>query len=641
MAAILNTMPNNRKLKKLLLACTLVAFFYMLMMRSNSKESIVNLDKTVFNPAGSTGVTGASTLKFDNKAVKYISTETILQSSKSFQIDKPHSIDWNRFAYVFYATSPSRLLPVLINVKQLRKFKTKAKIHLMCSFDIDAELPDKAENIKFKNIMKMLEKKYAVGISQYETIKSKYRQDSTYWNDSFTKLHAFNLIQFDRVIYLDADSILNNKMDQLFFLPPALLATTIDYNNAPEVMKPKTIKELIQYSDDSDLPPTPLEYSLNVQDIYKSLMEHEVDFTMDYFWKLYNALPNMESAIDLYPKMSLASYVMVIMPDEKIFQWILKTVESKKVEEYDMEIINNIWRLPDLLNKNAFTKTLRSEPEDGKNFWLRKKSIPSLMIIPHEPYALLSGEFRKPLLEHSAYLTNPPDFGYLKQSTPILNIQRALKNGLNYKDIEDVVDTYPEIPYWDWAWRFDYIGTAEPVKELQEDIDIDRLLESMGVSTDGDKKNVKSFAEYSSEKENKLNNHLEKRYYGENDIIEPVGTGMGVFKFGWDSQKIVDEAVYIHWSDFPMPKPWEIDNEDDMASTFDKLGEESLVKCKTEIARILVPIDGDANSKASQLLEKEKKFAIRTCEESIESWKTLYRDYWNMITDMMQEIYHT
>jgi hypothetical protein len=69
----------------------------------------------------------------------------------------------------------------------------------------------------------------------------------------------------------------------------------------------------------------------------------------------------------------LGSYVMLIQPSEFEFNRILTAIMASNPGEYDMEIINKLYR------GNA-------------------------LVIPHRPYGLLSGEFRNK--EHSKYLGN-------------------------------------------------------------------------------------------------------------------------------------------------------------------------------------------------------------------------------------------
>lgn len=653
----------NRRLRRALPLVLLSLFVYALTVLYTPRRSLIYMQQKGMSLRKPHPVFSGDNF-FDTSSIRYIPEETIMQTYKSMIVEKPDEINWDRFAYVFYATGPTKLFPLLVNVRQLRKMKIKAKIHVICSFNVDQELEDKNENLQLVKQVKLLREKYAVQLEEFNVIKSKFSSDSTYWADSFTKFHAFSLTQYDRVIYMDSDSIIRKRMDQLFFLPPALLAAPLDYSTHPPHQRPKVIESLSKLKNLDDLPPTLLEYTIAVKDTYNTLIGLEQTFGPEFFWSLYATLPSMESALDLFPKMRLASYVMVIMPDKSAYDWICKVVDGKGTEEYDMEVINHVWKMKDLVDRNQYTRTIgdnstvvdeqpvgvEGEQEEGKskreeqgeeeeekeeeeskvqNQWLKSTTIPSLLLIPHAPYTLLSGEFRQKLTDHSAYLAAAPDYGYLTEPEPMLSIQRALKNGVSYRDIGDVVESYPEVPYWDWAWRFDFEGNAEPVKELQLDIDIDKLIETKEGSNTGE---------------------LLKR--DENDVDldnEEITTGMGVDKFGWDGKKIAENAVYIHWSDWPLPKPWEFESDDpeEMADAnevggtnwiFSKLAEEALLKCTQEAEDIFSSIDSKQYSKVSQLLEKERKFAVRVCEESVEAWKGIYREYRGLMKQTREEI---
>lgn len=735
MASILPNLAITRKFKKFLPALAILTFIYFLIWRSKPKSSLIympshensisvnstNYDLEINNninnknnndnnrnnnnnsenndnngfSLGFFTDNDSKDADFDIKSIKYIPHESIMQTFKSIKIESPNSIDWDKFAYVFYATSPSKLYPVLVNIRELRKFKTKAKIHLIHSFDLNEKLDDKADDIKFHKIVNLLQNKYNVIMAKYDTIKSKYDTDSNYWADSFTKLWAFSLVEYDRIIYLDSDAIIRKNMDELFFLPPTLLAAPLNYINHPELKKPKIIKSVEQLKIE-DLPPSPLEYSLSIQDLFKTYIENELHFDKKFYFKLYNSFPTMELAMDSYLNLSLGSYIMVIMPDEKVFKWILKNVDEKKAEEYDMEIINKIWKMSDIVDHNYIKRYLQPNHDlsSFKNSWLKPSTIPILSIIPHAPYGLLSGEFKSTLLEHRAYLTNANDFGYLTQSEPLLSLQRSIKGGINYKDIEDAVESYPEVPYWDWAWRFDFEGKTIEVKELEEDLNIEKMLKfnnkngnknDKNINKDSKKEDSEKIAldeEYAVEtaelkltedeikeelnintdKLDKKLGNIKKRagdnidndvrihYSDENEEEEAIGSGMGVAKFGWDSKQILDDAVYIHWSDWPLGKPWEFEHnaatnlknrksDEDSLWLFEKVADESLLKCKLEIKDLVSTLNIPKDSKEGQLLDKERKFAMRMCDESIESWKGIYREYWNNMLDVMKDIY--
>ncbi|KAH6896691.1 nucleotide-diphospho-sugar transferase [Thelonectria olida] len=127
------------------------------------------------------------------------------------------------------------------------------------------------------------------------------------WADSFTKLLAFNQTQYDRVLSLDSDGAVLQPMDELFLLPPSPVAMPRAY------------------------------------------------------WLLDESPP----------KTMLSSQVVLIQPDTVEFERIIHKIATTTENDYDMEIVNDLYR-------------------------------DSAMILPHRPYDMLTGEWRR--TEHSHYL---------------------------------------------------------------------------------------------------------------------------------------------------------------------------------------------------------------------------------------------
>lgn len=631
---MLKLLINNRKIKRLIpfiSLFSLLIIYYFFTKNSTSKKSLINI---------STNPKIKNQSNFDTKSIKFIQNETILQNYKSMIIEKNDNINWNNFAYVFYATNSNKLLSIFINIKQLRKFKTLANIEILCSFDFNS----KNENILIKNLIKLLEERYLAILTFVKPINSKFTSDSSNWSNSFTKFHAFNLIKYDRVIYLDSDSIIRKRMDQLFLLPPCLLATTINYINHPFLKFPNIIKSQKDLIND-DLPPTPFERSLSIQDLYKNLIESETNFDSNYFNNLYSELPTMESAFDLFSEMNLGSYLMVITPDTRVFNWLIEMVQNKSVNEYDMEIINQVWNIKDIINNNIYeiessrdrdTENNSDDENEKDNSWLKNPFIPSLMIIPHEPYGLLSGEFRHSLFDHYGYLTEPQDFGYLTKSLPVLSFQKIIKNDIYFKTVDDLLETFPEIPYWDWKWKFDFEGKI-----------IDYNLLDDNELNDKDNSNLKF-----NEKRNILPGEIIDDKFDKD--INIITSGMGIDKLGWDPKNIYDNSIYIHWSDWPLGKPWEfggindiinidnINDETDLFWLFNKIAQESLENCINESNDLLDKLTLKSNIKLdnrnSRLITQEKKYYEKICKQSIDTWKNIYKDYWKLLNKANEEI---
>ncbi|KAM0345949.1 hypothetical protein ACHAPU_006003 [Fusarium lateritium] len=131
--------------------------------------------------------------------------------------------------------------------------------------------------------------------------------DDLTWAESFTKLLVFNQTQYDRVLYLDSDGMVLQPMDELFKLPPCPVAMPRAY------------------------------------------------------W-LYQ---------DEHPSKVLSSQLMVVQPSKVEFERILDKMETIDKNDYDMEIVNELY-------------------------------LDSALVLPHRQYNMLSAEYRRE--NHSDYL---------------------------------------------------------------------------------------------------------------------------------------------------------------------------------------------------------------------------------------------
>lgn len=68
------------------------------------------------------------------------------------------------------------------------------------------------------------------------------------WDTSTAKLYAFGVVQYDRVIHLDSDTMLLQPMDELFFLPPIPVAMPRAYWLLPETRSLSSLLAVIEPS---------------------------------------------------------------------------------------------------------------------------------------------------------------------------------------------------------------------------------------------------------------------------------------------------------------------------------------------------------------------------------------------------------
>lgn len=236
------------------------------------------------------------------------------------------SIDWSRLYYVQYVTSPEYLCNALMVWSEIEEIGSRAQRYCLWSEqmnymlniivrmmlypstwdpnDIDQDSPSE-DYTPIARLLREAMSKYYVKLQPVDIMHRNGTLQPT-WADSYTKLLAFNLTQFDRVLALDSDSIALKNLDSLFLLPSAPLAMPYVYWGFPTG------------------------------------------------W-------------------AFSSQLLLLTPSSTTFTQIQTAIQTAKPDEYDMDILN-------LLFKNKILK------------------------IPQRPYNLLSGEFRRS--SHAAYLSS-------------------------------------------------------------------------------------------------------------------------------------------------------------------------------------------------------------------------------------------
>lgn len=136
-------------------------------------------------------------------------------------------IDWSRFAYVQYVTSPEYLCNALMLFTSLRDLNTKASLVLLypSNWSVNA-IDEYSEAYDLTPVARLLQSAsldYDVTLHPVPLLKKENALQAT-WADSFTKLLAFNLTTYSRVLALDADAMVLQTMDELFLLPATELA---------------------------------------------------------------------------------------------------------------------------------------------------------------------------------------------------------------------------------------------------------------------------------------------------------------------------------------------------------------------------------------------------------------------------------
>ncbi|KAL6826291.1 glycosyltransferase family 8 protein [Trichoderma camerunense] len=201
-------------------------------------------------------------------------TATILYKSSQ----ETNDLDWSRYAYTQYVTSSEYLCISVMLLERLHHLGSRADRVLMYPQKM---LPDPETNdgggFHDAELLIKARDEYDVKLMPVE-IQHRDTIDDT-WANSYTKLLAFNLTQYERVIAIDADITVLKHMDELFHLPTCPIAMPRAY------------------------------------------------------WLLDDA----------NSRRTLTSHIIVIQPSEREFARIQKRVELADEDEYDMELLNKLY----------------------------------------------------------------------------------------------------------------------------------------------------------------------------------------------------------------------------------------------------------------------------------------------------------
>ncbi|GAV50325.1 hypothetical protein ZYGR_0U01810 [Zygosaccharomyces rouxii] len=335
-------------------------------------------------------------------AIKQIPEETIdaLYAYKMNKVAKHgETIDWSKFAYVNYATDIDYLCSTFIMFQNLKRYGTKAKLHLMVSNQMlspDNEFSQSA-NMLLQRIRNLDPEQVVV-----KPVESTYKpNDQSEWKDSLTKLQVFNQTEYDRVIYLDSDAELKDSMDELFFIPSYIkFAAPLAYwffddkdleaayhdvkvaEKSPINLARYTDKLSVRIKKDqmiyNHLPNLPPPLFLNTENVAQDII---------------NSRPSLLQMLGVptggsqSSKAKFASTVMVINPSsdtyEEIIHWLLPQVLKSK-NKFDMDLINEeLYNMRRTIYYNF--KLFRR---------LKTEYLPELLVLPFGRYGLLSGSIK-------------------------------------------------------------------------------------------------------------------------------------------------------------------------------------------------------------------------------------------------------
>lgn len=368
-------------------------------------------------------------LDFDRSNLKVIYPQVI---DELYNRTPLHSVDWSKLAYVFYATSKTHVCNVMIKCTELRKFGTRATLVVLVGNEFfDGETyPDEYKILsKFaqshKVVLKPVEPIHIQGISPLKHSRG------------FIKLLAFNQCEFDRVIYMDSDSLIyRGHLDELFFIPPCKLAVVNGYSSSEEQFKRLNTQLGMKFDSDSydytvlTTDERQRKISTLIEETITPFLKHsKLSFrssinNKNFYTNLYNSLPN-DIALDEF---RMSNMIMVIQPTDDLFQHVLRSFQFRTVDEFDLELLQNkIFPTRQTLQTQEFNS---EELSHRSSFTDRLSEIPELLVLPHQRYGVLTSELNT-AEDHISFMADTQDTPFALQTIP------HIEGHVPYYDIHD------------------------------------------------------------------------------------------------------------------------------------------------------------------------------------------------------------
>lgn len=210
-------------------------------------------------------------------------------------------IEWEKYAYITYATSKDHLCNALMLFESLHNLKSKAQRVLLYpqlwkdewvedangrGMEAITEMLIQARNqygVKLKNVDILQHRHATAGNKLLDTLYYKFMlmlMDIDEWAESYTKLLAFNQTSYEKLLVLDSDSTVLKSMDELFLAP---------MSNSTQLLAPRA------------------------------------------YWLDAQGIPQ------------LASHIMLIKPSTIEFERLQVEVQNAGLGTYDMDIINSVF----------------------------------------------------------------------------------------------------------------------------------------------------------------------------------------------------------------------------------------------------------------------------------------------------------
>ena len=354
-------------------------------------------------------------LDFDRDHLKVIYQDMIDTVYQNTDLD---GVDWEKLAYVFYATSESHVCNVLMKFAELRNYGSRAQFELL----IGRHLMDEAKKPALYKQLTDFAKQHKVIFKPVDVIHMEGGPE-VIWENAFTKLLVFNETQYDRIIYMDSDAVLpNGHMDELFFVPPCRLAVPNGYWLTESLLHNKA--ERYNMKDYGFVPMTTEQRQARIDEMVKTNITAFLDPNTgklpvfkngkaplkdrvnekNFYTNLFNSLPN-DPVLDEY---QLTDFLMVIQPSPELFARVQHSLDIRTTE-FDM----------DLIQRHVFPPQpcLDMQKESGQKdltYDDRLAEVPEMIVLPHSTYAVLTMDLNR-RDNHDMLMADTQDLAFMMQ----------------------------------------------------------------------------------------------------------------------------------------------------------------------------------------------------------------------------------
>lgn len=299
----------------------------------------------------------------ENSDFVSITQETILHTYHSKLMSG--TVDWSKYSYVLYATNLNYLCASLMVFEKLRK-DYRSQAHMTLFYHTDLSQHDQRDDYtRFANDYITVAESLGVSLIPIRSFVEDENVDDSNFKSSFNKLLVFQykdypeIQNYERLIYLDADIHLNDKLDELFFLP-----------------------------DEFDIAMPMAYWLVDPQKNYKNYLTSYPSIEPNFASSESKNLNYFRIQHNDQNALKWSTALMVIKPSHALSDAIQEGLVKRTSSDYDMDIINDVLERRDDLRR---------------------------LTIPHKNYFMITGDIFLTPENRFLYLTDPLDLQFVNK----------------------------------------------------------------------------------------------------------------------------------------------------------------------------------------------------------------------------------